>query len=68
MEAYSHCSPVSADGDGLVVKGKIKFNDGYVDDQSLSLKQAVSEETVELRSVHACSVSESLSSFDYSAN
>jgi hypothetical protein len=60
---YTHYSLSSVDTDTLTVSGTIKFNDGYVDDQTIQLTQNGTD-----CSGYGCSHSESLSYYDYCAN
>lgn len=60
---YTNYTLVSLDTQNLVVQGHITFNDGYIDDQTITLTQSGANCTAV-----ACSVSESLSYYDYSAN
>jgi len=60
---YTHYHLVSYNPSSLTVSGKLQFNDGYIDDQTITLTQNGTN-----CSGYGCSHSESLSYYDYDAN
>jgi len=60
---YTHYTLTSFDPAAITVSGKMHFLDGYIDDQTIQFVQQGSN-----CFATACSVSESLSFWDYDAN